>query len=532
MRMPFQAHIRTPHAKPGDFLKPAFPKNTPDPHHPILQLQRMLGNQALQYYLQPQSRPVNTNTKALASNAIQAKLTVSTPGDAYEQEAERIAGAITQTPAIEPHLTRAHDGGTPTIQAKHSVTRTNANAIAPPFVRKILDTPGQALDPATRRFMESRLGHDLSAVRVHTGRDAADSAQSVDALAYTLGHNIVFGRHQYAPHTAIGRRLLAHELVHVIQQGHGAAPHIQRQAPPAAQPFDWGSAVRQAEGLAANTNTRAQAEPIYKDLIVRAAATVAAPAPLVNRNPTAADIRWSWDVNPQLPHGAEAEGARVDNDPNDYWKWMKFMPGSVKASGPQPTEGTLRHELDHAAHAKALFESWRAAGSPGNDWNAYWLAHVNRWAEPALQTQGGTLKAIAGLPASITPSLIELRAYTAQLVANFHRVERSRQGYLARAVVLFYPLHKQAVAGQPAAVNDPDLDLGKIKRRLMAYYLNGDPNQREVVRTLFVYEMKSALTLRPAQDVAQLERELPMIFGKEISAEDLQAAKDKYVPSP
>ncbi len=79
---------------------------------------------------------------------------------------------------------------------------------------------GRPICPADRAFMEPRLGHDFSRVRVHADSSAA-AAQSVDARAYTLGQDIVFGAGQYAPGTAQGRRLLAHELTHVVQQGGG-----------------------------------------------------------------------------------------------------------------------------------------------------------------------------------------------------------------------------------------------------------------------------------------------------------------------
>src|SRR5439155_11614209 len=67
--------------------------------------------------------------------------------------------------------------------------------------------------------MEPRLGHDFSHVRVHTDAKAAESARAVNALAYTVGQNVVFGARQYEPHASEGRRLLAHELTHVVQQG-------------------------------------------------------------------------------------------------------------------------------------------------------------------------------------------------------------------------------------------------------------------------------------------------------------------------
>jgi hypothetical protein len=81
--------------------------------------------------------------------------------------------------------------------------------------------PGRPLDPAVRGFFEKRLGADLINVRVHTNNDAAESAQSINALAYTHGHDVVFAHGQYAPDTREGRRMIAHELAHVLQQKEG-----------------------------------------------------------------------------------------------------------------------------------------------------------------------------------------------------------------------------------------------------------------------------------------------------------------------
>jgi uncharacterized protein DUF4157 len=88
----------------------------------------------------------------------------------------------------------------------------------PPIVHDVLSSLGQPLDAGTRAFMEPRFGHDFSGVRVHTDEKAADSARAVNALAYTAGRNVVFGPGQYAPDTIAGKRLLAHELTHVVQQ--------------------------------------------------------------------------------------------------------------------------------------------------------------------------------------------------------------------------------------------------------------------------------------------------------------------------
>ena len=93
-----------------------------------------------------------------------------------------------------------------------------APSTIPPIVHDVLRSSGQPLEASTRRMMESRLGHDFSQVRVHTGAKAIESARAVDAQAYTVGKNIVFDAGTYVPHKPEGQRLLAHELAHVIQQ--------------------------------------------------------------------------------------------------------------------------------------------------------------------------------------------------------------------------------------------------------------------------------------------------------------------------
>ena len=96
--------------------------------------------------------------------------------------------------------------------------------VAPPIVHDVLGTPGRPLDPVVRSEMEGRFGHDFSRVRVHTDSLAAQSAQSVHALAYTVGQSVVFGPGQYAPGTNAGRRLIAHELAHSLQQRGSSSP--------------------------------------------------------------------------------------------------------------------------------------------------------------------------------------------------------------------------------------------------------------------------------------------------------------------
>ena len=89
------------------------------------------------------------------------------------------------------------------------------------MIKKVLSNPGQSLSPAIRAFMEPRFGRDFSRVRVHRGAEAEKSARAINALAFTSGENIVFGRGTYSPESSAGKSLIAHELTHVLQQTPG-----------------------------------------------------------------------------------------------------------------------------------------------------------------------------------------------------------------------------------------------------------------------------------------------------------------------
>ena len=99
-----------------------------------------------------------------------------------------------------------------------AVNQHDQHGRVPPIVHDVLRSPGQPLDAHTRSFFEPRFGHDFSQVRVHADARGAESARAVNALAYTVGRDIVFGAGRYAPGESAGKRLLAHELTHTIQQ--------------------------------------------------------------------------------------------------------------------------------------------------------------------------------------------------------------------------------------------------------------------------------------------------------------------------
>jgi hypothetical protein len=153
---------------------------------------------------------------------LQTKLQVNEPGDVYEQEADRIADQVMAMSAY-PGVSTAP----PRIQ-RFSGQSNGQMDVAPASVDQALASPGRPLEPALRQDMEQRFSHDFSRVRVHSGAAAEQSARDVNATAYTVGRDIVFGADRFVLGTRMGRRLLAHELTHVIQQESGDA-QIQRK---------------------------------------------------------------------------------------------------------------------------------------------------------------------------------------------------------------------------------------------------------------------------------------------------------------
>ena len=189
----------------------------------------------------------------LRTRSIQAKLSVNEPGDRYEQEADRVAdqvmrmmsasaGCAEPPPSIQRACTScAEEMKEQSVQrmcdeCEEEVQRRESNHVAPQMTTAVesqilaLQSGGEPLSAQTRSFFEPRFNRDFSDVRVHADRSAAETAESVNALAYTRGNHIVFQTGQYQPNTPGGQRLLAHELTHVVQQNHAnkTAPNVQR----------------------------------------------------------------------------------------------------------------------------------------------------------------------------------------------------------------------------------------------------------------------------------------------------------------
>ena len=197
--------------------------------HSILHLQHTIGNQAVLRLLQTETENINTSSVSNKSNrfahdfsripvypstrnGIQPKLKVNAPGDQYEQEADRIASQVLR------HK-RAENEEEKTFQSKacsHQYPNPSSNLKNPIAA---LQGGGQPLPHSEQAFFEPRFGTDFSRVRVHADRQAAETARTVNARAFTVGRDIVFGAGEYQPRASEGRKLLAHELAHVVQQG-------------------------------------------------------------------------------------------------------------------------------------------------------------------------------------------------------------------------------------------------------------------------------------------------------------------------
>jgi hypothetical protein len=148
-------------------------------------------------------------TPTANSTSIRPKLMVSTPGDIYEQEADRVAGQVVGMP--ETHL-----------QTKRIRMSSDGEAGAPTIASRAISSAGESLGVSARGFMESRFSHDFSRVRIHNNAQSDVAARQLSARAFTVGSDIAFRQGEYQPGTTAGRWLMAHELTHVIQQGAAA----------------------------------------------------------------------------------------------------------------------------------------------------------------------------------------------------------------------------------------------------------------------------------------------------------------------
>jgi len=193
---------------------------------------------ASNYFLQKKELGENIK-KASDSFFIQPKLTIGSPDDIYEQEADAMADKVMRMPMpghgdfftannnIQRKCAHCEDEEK---QLQKKENGTGSNSIAPPIVHDVINSSsGKPLDNAIRSFMEPRFNYDFSNVKIHDNELAAKSANSINALAYTSGNNVVFNSGQYNTNSDSGKKLLAHELTHVVQQQNNMA--VQKKGP-------------------------------------------------------------------------------------------------------------------------------------------------------------------------------------------------------------------------------------------------------------------------------------------------------------
>ena len=196
--------------------------------------------------MQTSENKIANQPNASAKNAhgrlpfIQPKLSVNEPGDRYEQEADNMADQVMCMSDASIGRSSFFRPSESTIQRKcqqceedeklqrkeSSGAEVGGSGELDKYVSS-LSSSGQPLPESSRNFFEPRFGHDFSNVRIHNDAGAARSAKSINAHAYTTGNNIVFNSGQFSPDSDNGKRLMAHELTHVVQQRQ-APQQVQR----------------------------------------------------------------------------------------------------------------------------------------------------------------------------------------------------------------------------------------------------------------------------------------------------------------
>ena len=215
--------------------------------------------------------------------------------DAAEGAASRALQAgrsDTLTPGGVAHLQRA--AGNAGVSSLLAPEEEQASPVL-----DVVGSGGSALDPATRSEMEARLGHDFSDVRVHTDTKASESAKAVQASAYTVGNDVVFGSGAYAPGTDAGKRTLAHELTHVVQQRSG--------------PVD-GTPTGEGVSISNPSDRFEQAVERSADSVMAGTRAGAEPAAAVQREAEADDVAGEAAVQREdLPEEEELKTAQRDS---------------------------------------------------------------------------------------------------------------------------------------------------------------------------------------------------------------------------
>ena len=313
--------------------------------------------------------------RLLSFGAIQASLRVSQPGDADECEADQVANRIVSSPerpAIQRKCNCEGGASCPAceeeqvkgIHRKASSSSSGGDSSVPSDLLRSVG-PGQPLDASTRSFMESRFAYDFGGVRIHTGDDAARSAQSIQARAYTFHRDVVFDSGAYAPNSAEGRKLLAHELTHVVQQSRSAnGSRLQRAAD---------TTQTQQPSTQQQQQQQQQSQPGFLSKIGHGIATAA--TAVWHGIETAGKAVWS---------GIKAIGHGIATVAGAAWKGIKWLGNQLVDKVAGVFERVMHWiTLLPARVARVVRDLWEGVKSL-HPWALEWwksLAHIDTWAK-------------------------------------------------------------------------------------------------------------------------------------------------------
>ena len=293
----------------------------------------------------------------------QKKLVIGAADDPLEREADRVADQVMAATAHSPV------SGVPVHIQRFTGQGGGQMDMVPASVERVLAGSGRPLEPALRKDMEQRFGHDFSRVRVHTGGAPEQSARELDAHAYTLGHHVVFADGRFAPETSEGRHLLAHELTHVVQQSQapGDILHVQRggNTGPTTKPHSCSGWTCAPLTDCPNPDGKTAPSPT-------ASTTWSLTVNLDLDVPTAADMKASADVGHAFVEFSESNGDRYtyghyhdkSGTPDPFWH--PEVNGCT--AHPDHTHSgcidmTIKFSLSQAEYTKALDFAKRWCGS-------------------------------------------------------------------------------------------------------------------------------------------------------------------------
>ncbi len=215
---------------------------------------------------------------------LQTKLTVGAPDDEHERQADAVAERVMRMPAqtsSDPEeekrkqsAAQGEQGQTKkkeeeTVQAKSFSFAINGAGLTTDTAERIQGHRGggSTLPVNEQAFFESRLGSDLGGVHIHADAEAARLSTALSARAFTVGKDIFFGSGEYRPGTTSGRRLLAHELAHVLQQSGAKAAERQTSNRQTAVPSGRGTVPRHGTSPAAEVSSSATVPKIMRSVI-------------------------------------------------------------------------------------------------------------------------------------------------------------------------------------------------------------------------------------------------------------------------